>query len=74
MTPHPTGAQSLQTTAKVDLVRQNLRVVKQLYPWIHRTDLSALRELTMALRLSVSEARCYSLTVNGTSLTLACSE
>jgi hypothetical protein len=36
------------------LVRQNLRLVKQLHPSLQRTDLSALRELTMALRLSVS--------------------
>src|ERR1039457_1157368 len=36
------------------LVRQNLRLVKQLHPSLQRTDLSTLRELTMALRLSVS--------------------
>jgi hypothetical protein len=54
MTPQPPGAQSLRTTTKVNLVRQNLRVVKQLHPWLQRTDLSALRELTMDLRLSVS--------------------
>ena len=54
MTPRPLGAQSLQTTTKVNLVRQNLRVVKQLHPWLKTTDLTALRELTMDLRLSVS--------------------
>ena len=54
MTPRPLGAQSLQTTTKVNLVRQNLRVVEQLHPWLKTTDLSALRELTMDLRLSVS--------------------
>ena len=54
MTPHPPGAQSLHTATKVNLVRQNLRVVKQLHPWLQRTDLSALRELTIDLRLSVS--------------------
>src|SRR6202166_753326 len=54
MTPLPMRAQPLQTTTKVNLVRQNLRLVKQLHPWVQRTDLSALRELTMALRLSVS--------------------
>jgi hypothetical protein len=54
MTPHPPGAQSLQTATKVNLVRQNLRVVKQLHPWLQRRDLSALRELTIDLRLSVS--------------------
>ena len=36
------------------LVRQNLRLVKQLHPRLQRTDLSALRELTMALSLSAS--------------------
>jgi hypothetical protein len=54
MTPHQMGAMSLRTTTKVNLVRQNLRVVKQLHPWLQRTDLIALRELTMDLRLSVS--------------------
>ena len=54
MTPHPSGAQSLQTATEVNLVRQNLRVVKQLHPWLRRTDLSALRELTRDLQLSVS--------------------
>jgi hypothetical protein len=54
MTPHSAGARSSQTTTKLDLVRHNLRVVKQLHPWLDRTDLRALRELTMALRLSVS--------------------
>jgi hypothetical protein len=54
MTPYSPGAQSVRTTTKINLVRQNLRVVKQLHPWLRRTDLSALRELTMHLRLSVS--------------------
>ena len=54
MTPHQMGAMSLRTTTKVNLVRQNLRVVKQLHPWLKTTDLIALRELTMDLRLSVS--------------------
>ena len=54
MTPNPPSAQSLQATTEVDLVRQNLRVVKRLHPWLQKRDLSALRELTMALRLSVS--------------------
>jgi hypothetical protein len=54
MTPRQLRAQPLQTTTKVNLVRQNLRVVKQLHPWLQRTDLSALRELTMDLSLSVS--------------------
>ena len=54
MTPHQSGVQSLQTRTKLNLVRQNLRVVKQLHPWLQRIDLSALRELTIDLRLSVS--------------------
>src|ERR1700730_14833269 len=54
MTPRPLRAQPLRTTSKLNLVRQNLRVVKQLHPWLQRTDLSALRELTMDLLLSVS--------------------
>ena len=53
MTPHHPRAQSPQTTTKLNLVRQNLRIVKQLHPWLQRLDLSALRELTMDLRLSV---------------------
>ncbi len=54
MTPNQLRPQPLQTTANVNLVRQNLRVVKQLHPWLHRTDLGALRELTIDLCLSVS--------------------
>jgi hypothetical protein len=54
MTPNSPETRSSQTTTKVDLVRQNLRVVKQLHPWLQRTDLSSLRELTTELRLSVS--------------------
>ena len=54
MTPTLTKTRSSQTTTNVDLVRQNLRVVKQLHPWLQRTDLSSLRELTTELRLSVS--------------------
>ena len=44
----------MQLTDHSKLVRQNLRLVKQLHPWLQRTDISALRELTLALRLSVS--------------------
>jgi hypothetical protein len=54
MTPHSPKAQPLQKPPKLDLVRQNLQVVKRLHPWLQRTDLHALRELTMTLRLSVS--------------------
>jgi hypothetical protein len=41
-------------TVEVTLVRQNLRLVKQLYPDLARTELGRLRDLTRALRLSVS--------------------
>ena len=54
MTPSPLVEQSLQRTTKINLLRQNLRVVKQLHPWLQRKDLGALRELTLDLRLSVS--------------------
>jgi hypothetical protein len=54
MTPNKLKPQPLQATTNVNLVRQNLRVVKQLHPWLQRTDLSALRELTRDLCLSVS--------------------
>jgi hypothetical protein len=37
------------------LVRQNLRLVKQLYPMLSRIDLGRLRDLTRALRLSISQ-------------------
>src|ERR1700692_2922483 len=54
MTPSQLRPPPFKTTTKVNLVRQNLRVVKQLHPWLQRTDLSALRELTIDLCLSVS--------------------
>jgi len=54
MTPCSLRAQFSRTTIKLNLVRQNLRVVKQLHPGLQKTDLSALRELTMDLLLSVS--------------------
>src|ERR1700719_913206 len=54
MTPRLKEPRSSQTTTKVNLVPQNLRLVKRLHPWLKRTDLSALSELTMALRLSVA--------------------
>ena len=37
-----------------NLLRQNLRLVKQLYPGMTRRDLARLRDLTQALRLSIS--------------------
>jgi hypothetical protein len=54
MTPRRLRAQSLRATTNIDLVRHNLRAVKQLHPGLHKGDLSALRDLTIALRLSVS--------------------
>jgi hypothetical protein len=45
----------MQHTADVKLVRQNLRLVKQLCPALPRTELRALCDLTRALRLSVSQ-------------------
>ncbi len=44
----------MQATTKPDLVRQNLRLVKLLYPTMPRVGLVALRDLTKGLRLSVS--------------------
>ena len=42
-------------TTKTTLVRQNLRLVKQLYPDLAKTDLGRLRGLTRTLRLSISQ-------------------
>ena len=42
-------------TTKGTLVRQNLRLVKQLYPALVQRDLRRLCDLTRALRLSVSQ-------------------
>ena len=44
----------MQKKSNLNLVRQNLRRVKQVYPEL-RALLTALRELTRALRLSLSE-------------------
>lgn len=38
-----------------NLVRQNLRIVKELYPGLSKEDFSRLRDLTRTLRLSVSK-------------------
>ena len=54
MTPLFHRAKPMQATTDVTLVRQNVRVVKQLHPSLQRTDLNALRELTLAFHLSVS--------------------
>jgi hypothetical protein len=42
-------------TTKTTLVRQNLRLVKQLYPALAQGALGRLRDLTRALRLSISQ-------------------
>jgi hypothetical protein len=44
----------MQKRSNLKLVRQNLRLVKQVYPELARTKLTALRELTRGLRLSLS--------------------
>jgi len=46
--------QSSHTNSTANLVRQNLRLVKQLYPGLPRQDLTALTELTRTLRLGIS--------------------
>ena len=55
MTPQSPAPQPAKTTTKIDLVRQNLRVVKQLHPTLSKTELMSLRELTRALHLSVRQ-------------------
>jgi len=52
MTPHLPVA---KTTSKIDLVRQNLRVVKQLHPTLSKIELMSLSDLTRALHLSVRQ-------------------
>ena len=42
------------TSSTVKLLRQNLRVVKRLYPGLSQQTLATLRDLTRRLRLSVS--------------------
>jgi len=46
--------QNSHTNSTANLVRQNLRLVKQLYPGLPRQGLTALTELTRTLRLGVS--------------------
>ncbi len=44
---------SIETTSTVKLVRQNLRLVKRLYPGLQQQDFQALRSLTQTLHLSI---------------------
>jgi hypothetical protein len=44
---------NIETASTVKLVRQNLRLVKQLYPGLQQQDFQALRSLTQSLHLSV---------------------
>src|ERR1700674_1420685 len=44
---------SIETASTVKLVRQNLRLVKRLYPGLRQQDFEALRSLTQTLHLSV---------------------
>src|SRR5271170_7224857 len=57
MTPlwhHHFRSTPVQKRANPNLVRQNLRLVKQVYPGLARAQLTALRELTKNLRLSLA--------------------
>jgi hypothetical protein len=45
----------VQRTRKPNLVRQNLRLVKQLYPTLAQSELRSLRDLSRTLRLSLSQ-------------------
>jgi hypothetical protein len=44
---------SIKTTSTVKLLRQNLRLVKRLYPGLRQEDFQSLRSLTQTLRLSI---------------------
>ncbi|MGB9443655.1 MAG: hypothetical protein WBR26_01540 [Candidatus Acidiferrum sp.] len=55
MTPYLPLPQPAKTTSKIDLVRQNLRVVKQLHPTLSKIELMSLSDLTRALHLSVRQ-------------------
>jgi len=46
--------QNSHTNSTANLVRQNLRLVKELYPGLPRQGLTALTELTRTLRLGIS--------------------
>jgi hypothetical protein len=46
---------SAETVSTLKLVRQNLRLVKRLYPGLQQQDFQALRSLTQTLHLSISK-------------------
>ena len=58
----------------LNLERQNLRLVKQVYPGLTRVNLTLLRELTRTLRLPSRRARFYTLATDGTSRMPGCFE
>jgi len=49
---------SIETASTVKLVRQNLRLVKRLYPGLQQHDFQALRSLTQTLHLSILRGEC----------------
>jgi len=51
----------VQKTTKPNLVRQNLRLVKQLYPSLSERNLRVLRELTGSFQLSLSSGEILSI-------------
>ena len=44
---------NIESNSTVKLVRQNLRLVKRLYPSLRQQDFQALRSLSQTLHLSV---------------------
>lgn len=54
MTPNTSNILRSRPTGNLNLVRQNVRAVKRLNPWLPKTELRALRELTVTLRLSIT--------------------
>src|SRR5271169_7160983 len=51
---HYARSAPMQKRTSLDLVRQNLRRVKQVYPELEGAKLTALRDLTRTLHLSLS--------------------
>src|SRR5579864_5838708 len=63
MTPSSQKASPVQATTNLDLVRQNLQVVKKLHPTLSKIDFKSLVELTRRLQLSVCQGEL--LHING---------